>query len=75
MKTLHSSHFTGDLEMRGCFHLHGPQPVGIKGGAPQWVADAMIINDNIEQIVIITKTGGAIYNRMKSNQSMHPTSG
>jgi len=50
------------VNMSGCFHIQGRQPIG-EDGAPQWVFNLFENNPDIEQIGIRTKTGGYVYSR------------
>lgn len=64
-RTIHGAHATGRLTFRGCFHLQAPQPVDNDGGAPEWVADMLDKNPDIEQIAISWKDKGIVWSRMK----------
>lgn len=62
---LHGAHSITPLKIRGHFAACGPQPIGRPGGVPQWVADAMAGNPNIESIAINGKDSGVVFSRMK----------
>lgn len=63
--TLHGSHSCSKLEIRGHFHITGPQPVGVEGGAPQWAYDLMKDNPRIESIAVAYEGGGVVWSKMK----------
>ena len=63
-RQVHASHSITPLEIRGLFNMCGAQPVGVDGGAPQWVADALETNPRIEEI----KDSGVVYTRMSTER-------
>jgi len=70
---IHSAFSRTRLEIRGCFHIVGPQPVGVEGGAPQWVADVLSAHPEIEEIVVNRGTDGVCYTRMPTKCEQEPT--
>jgi len=63
-----SSYSRAPLEIKGLFHLTGPQPVGVDGGAPTWVADLFDSNPEIKHIAISTDKDGIVWNRIPRDQ-------
>ncbi len=65
-RIIHSMLCTGKVDITGRVLVSGPQPVGTKGGAPVWVADALDDREDITAIVVICgEHGGAIYRRVE----------
>jgi hypothetical protein len=65
---VHAAHSRTRLQIRGCFHITGPQIVGGDGGAPQWVADVLAAHPEIEEIAVNRGSGGVCYARMPANR-------
>ena len=63
-KCVYGSHSLQPLEIRGCFTVRGPQPVGIEGGTPQWVSDLFDTQPDIDIVCISGKNGGVVWNRI-----------
>lgn len=64
MKRLHSTYFTGKPDIKVNVHMSGPQEVGTDGRAPQEIYDYLSDNENVESVIVFTKTGGILYRRM-----------
>lgn len=64
-KTVRSAFSRIRLEIKGHFHIQGPQPVGEEGGAPEWVYELFKLDPDIEEIAINKKDSGVIYQPMK----------
>lgn len=67
---VHASYSTKQLEIKGLFHLSGPQIVGGEGGAPQWVADVLEAHPEIETIAVNYNGRGACFSRMSRKLKM-----
>ena len=61
---VYSAHSHMPFELVGAVFARGPQPVGVSGGAPQWVADALAANESIESITVNYRGSGVTYRRM-----------
>jgi hypothetical protein len=66
-KQIHGAHARGPLEIKGCFHAQGPQPVDNDGGAPQWVADLMDQYPDVNQVAISSDGHSTVWSRISSN--------
>lgn len=62
-KRFHGSYSRTPLEIRGTFHLQGPQPIG-EGGVPEYIAEIFEKLPELENIALSYKTGGVIWTRM-----------
>ena len=60
IEIVHGSHAVDRMEISAMWHLRGPQPVGLDGGCPEWVAKAMEENEDIELIAIQKKDYGSV---------------
>lgn len=60
----HGAHSRTPLEIRGHFHIQGPQPVG-DGGVPKWVSDAFDAMPHMTRIALSSKTGGVVWSRIE----------
>lgn len=62
-KSIYGAYSRSALEIRGRFHMQGPQPIG-ENGAPQWVADIFESRPDIIRVAVSTEDGGAVWSRM-----------
>lgn len=60
---LHASHSCSKIEVRGHFHITGPQFVGGEGGLPIWVA-AVLEDPTITGIAIMRENSGVVIQRI-----------
>jgi len=63
-RTVHASYSSTPLDVKGTWHLRGPQPVGGAGGAPEWVVDVFEANPLVQFIAVGTEMNGVVYGRM-----------
>lgn len=63
---LHASYSCTPLEVKGHFHMSGPQPVSNNGGAPEWVAQVLRDHPDVEAIAVCREHGGVVWQRMKA---------
>ena len=59
---VHSAFSSIPIEVKGCFHLQGPQTFG-GNGAPEWVRDVMTNDPTVDQIIVNKEKSGAVYSR------------
>ena len=64
-KIIHGSHAMGSLEIKGTFHISGPQPVNNEGGAPEWVADLLEKYPEINQVALSGEKWSVVWGRME----------
>ena len=64
MKLIHSSYSHSQLEIKGCWHMQGPQPIG-ENGVPKWVGEIFKENSDIEAIAINKKKSGIVYSKLE----------
>lgn len=62
-RTFHGAHSSTPLEIKGHWHIQGPQPVADAGGVPVWAADLFDSLPDLVQIALSTKTGGVVWTR------------
>lgn len=62
---VHSSMSHSPLEIKGCWHIQGPQDTGTKGGAPEFVERIFEEHPDIEAVAINKKGSGVVYQRME----------
>ena len=62
--TFHGAHSSKPLEIRGTWHMQGPQPISNSGGVPLWVADLFDARPDLMQVALSTEQGGVVWSRM-----------
>jgi hypothetical protein len=60
---LYAQHSCSALEIKGHFHISGPQLIGGEGGLPLWAA-AVLQDPSIEAIAIVRKESGTVIQRL-----------
>lgn len=61
---VHGSYSSSGLEIKGRFHMAGPQPVG-EDGAPVWVYEMFKQHPEITQIAINKGASGVVFAPIK----------
>ena len=64
-RRIYSSYSRKALEIKGGFHISGPQPINDEGGAPVWVAEKFDEHPDIDQIALSGEKGSVVWSRMK----------
>ena len=62
-RTFHGAYSRTAMEIKGHWHMQGPQPVSDDGGVPQWAADLFDAMPDLMQIALATKRGGVVWTR------------
>jgi hypothetical protein len=64
VERIHASYSRKALDIRGTWYMSGPQPVGVDGGAPQWVWDLFEQDETIQTVTVGRADYGVVYARM-----------
>jgi hypothetical protein len=68
-RTFYGAHSSKPLEIKGHWHMQGPQPVADAGGVPGWAADLFDSRPDLMQIALSTKQGGVLWTRPEPEPS------
>lgn len=68
-RVFHGAHSHTKLEIRGQWHVQGPQPVSDGGGVPKLVADIFDAYPQVQKVAVATDTGGSVFSRINHEVS------
>lgn len=64
-KVVHGSYSRTKMEIRGHWHLSGPQSVATEGGCPEWVNNLFENRPELKRVALdFGENGGVVYTRM-----------